>query len=181
MRWLGFVICAVIVLTLQTTVAWRLDLRGARPDWLLVLAIFFALHARSADALIGAWLLGAAADVMSIERFGLLSGCYGLATLAVYAVRDYVFRDNPLAHFVLTFAAAAAVGAATMAYRGAVVDGGWRAGAFAAGGSILLGAAYTAVWAPLVHYVLLKFPRALGVRAPRRSYRPRWASRARHV
>ena len=75
MRWLGFAICAGLALTLQTTVAWRLEIRGARPDWMLVLAVFFVLHARTLDALIGAWLLGALMDNYSMARFGLLSGC----------------------------------------------------------------------------------------------------------
>ena len=172
MRWLGFAVCAVIALTLQTTLAWRLAIQGARPEWLLVLAVFFALHAQSADALIGAWLLGAAMDLMSVGRFGLLSGCYGLATLAIYAIREYVFRDNPLSHFVLTFLAAAAVGLAEAGYHVAIINGHAATGALAATGHILLGAAYTAVWAPPVHYVLLKFPRALGIRAPRRGFRP---------
>ena len=70
MRWLGFAICAALVLTLQTTVAWRLEIRGAQPEWMLVLAVFFALHARSVDALIGAWLLGALMDNYSMARFG---------------------------------------------------------------------------------------------------------------
>jgi len=170
MRWLGFAICAVVVLTLQTTLAWRLEIGGVRPDWMLVMAVFFTLHARSMDALIGAWLLGAAMDVYSIARFGLLSGCYAVTMLAVYAVREYVFRDNPIAHFVLTFISAAVIGMASMVYR-VVTVGGADSGVMATVGTLLLGAAYTAAWAPPLHYVLLRFPRFLGVGAPRRSFR----------
>lgn len=178
MRWLGFAICAIIVLTLHTTLAWRLAIRGVRPDWMLALAVFFALHARSMDVLIGAWLLGAAMDIMTIEHFGLLSGCYAVATLAIYAARDYVFRDNPLTHFVVTFAAAVAVGSAMMTYRIVVAGGaGSDSGLIASAGNILFGAVYTAVWAPPLHYVLLKFPNWLGVLAPRRSR----SARTRHV
>ena len=172
MRWLGFAICAALVLTLQTTVAWRLEIRGAQPEWMLVLAVFFALHARSVDALIGAWLLGALMDNYSMARFGLLSGCYALSTLAIYAARNHVFRDNPLTHFAVTFVAAAAVGAMVAVYRVAV---GGEAGSSvpAAAGSVLLGAVYTAVWAPPLHHLLLKFPGLLGIRSPRRGYRLR--------
>ncbi len=179
MRWLGFAICAVVVLVLQTTLAHRLDIRGARPDWMLVLAVFFVLHARSMDALIGAWLLGAAMDVMTIENFGLLSGCYAVAVLAIYGVRDHVFRDNPLTHFALTFLSAAAVGVLTTLYRVLFIDGASLRVMPLVGG-ILFGAAYTAVWAPFLHHVLLKFPHLLGIRGPRRSYRPR-LKRARRV
>ena len=52
MRWLGFAICAVMGLTLQTTVAWRFEIGGARPDWMLVLVVFFALHTRSEEGLL---------------------------------------------------------------------------------------------------------------------------------
>ena len=180
MRWLGFAICAVLALTLQTTLAWRVEIRGVRPDWLLVLAVFFALHARSMDALIGAWLLGAAADVMSIERFGLMSGAYAVATLMIYSVREYVFRDNPVTHFMATFVAAVAVGTLEALYR-FVVGRGAFTGAMSAGGGIVLAAAYTAAWAPLLHYVLLKFPDLLGIRRPQRSYRGRRVPRASDV
>ena len=172
MRWLGFAICAGLALTLQTTVAWRLEIRGARPDWMLVLAVFFVLHARTLDALIGAWLLGALMDNYSMARFGLLSGCYVLSTLAIYAVRDSVFRDNPLTHFVVTFVPAAAVGAMMAVYRMAA-GGEVHSSVLAAAGSILFGALYTAVWAPPLHHLLLKFQGGLGLRSPRRSHRGR--------
>ncbi|MCK4657909.1 MAG: rod shape-determining protein MreD [Phycisphaerae bacterium] len=180
MRWFGFAICAVVVLTLQTTIAWRLEVRGARPDWMLVLAVFFALHTRSMDGLFGAWVLGAAVDIMSIERFGLISACYGASALAIYATREHFFRDNPLTHFMLTFVCAAIIGVVTTIYR-AVAVGVVGGGVPAVGGGILLAAGYTAAWAPLLHYALLKFPRLLGVGAPRRSYHTRRGSRTRHV
>ena len=168
MRWLGFAICAVVMLTLQTTVAWRVAIVGVAPEWMLVLAVFFTLHARSADALIGAWLLGAAMDVMTIERFGLISGCYGVSMLAIFSVREYVFRDNPLTHFALTFAAAIVLGAVLATYHtlmGHQID----PGTLGVGGRILLASVYTAAWALPLHYVLLKIPHLLGVHPPRRS------------
>lgn len=180
MRWLGFAICAVIGLTLQTTVAPRLEIGDLRPNWLLCLAVFFVLHARTMDALIGAWVLGAAADVMSIERFGLLSGSYAVCTMLIYSVRAYVFRDNPLTHFAATFVAAIGVGLLETAYR-LVLGRGALGGFTGALGGIVLGAAYTAAWAPPLHYVLLKIPDVLGILRPQRSYRGRRVPRGSDV
>ncbi|MCP4589883.1 MAG: rod shape-determining protein MreD [bacterium] len=182
MRWLGFAVCAVIVLVLDTTVAPRLELRGVRPEWMLVLAVFFALHARSSDALIGAWLLGAAVDVMSVERFGLLSGSYALAALAVYAVRESVFRNNPLTHFAITFAASVIVRAVGAVYAGTVLAGTQAPlGAWQVTVGVICGAAYTAAWAPLVHHLLLRYPPLLGVLPPRRTSRRRRAGGGKRV
>jgi len=58
MRWLSFLLLGVVLLTLQSAVAPRIELLGARPDWLLVVVVFFAMHAPPRDAVIGAWIIG---------------------------------------------------------------------------------------------------------------------------
>jgi rod shape-determining protein MreD len=165
-RWLAFIVCAIVVLTLQATVAERMEWRGVRPDWVLVLITFFALNARNTDALLGAWALGAACDLMSVERFGLLSLSYGLVALLVYAIREYVFGEHPLTHVCVTLVAcvlmqtmlagyrAAAYGPPSPSFANLMVEGVWTG-------------LYTAVWAPVIHGGLLRFSRVLGVRTPR--------------
>ena len=65
MRWVVFLVLAVPILTAQSALSQRMELFGARPDWLLVLVVFVALHARRHDAVLGAWVLGMAADLMT--------------------------------------------------------------------------------------------------------------------
>lgn len=179
MRWLGFAICAGMGLTLQTTVAWRLQIGPARPDWMLVLMVFFALHARSEEGLIAGCVLGLLSDLMSIERVGLLAMLYGLSALVLFLVRDYFFIDHPLTHFFLTWVAALGVGLACCFYRsvfGPAGSSGWAFSTF----EVMLGAAYTGLWAIPAHRVLGYFPKLLGVRVFRSGARGR-ALRPKHV
>ncbi len=167
MRWLTFGVLAILVVSLQVTIAPRLTWFGARPDWVLVLVVFYALHAPTDRAILAGWLAGALADVMSIERFGLLSISYGLAALAVCAVREALFTRHPLTHLSVTLVA------------GLLVQGIWTAFRLATGtGSapfwpLLWGWVYTALWAVPMHWALLKTPRLLGLRAGLASRRSR--------
>lgn len=162
MRWLTFVICAVAVVTLQVTIAPRVEYLGARPDWILVLAVFFALNGRSVDVLIGAWVLGATADLFTVERFGLLALSYALAALLVYGVREYLFREHPLTQFSVTFAACLAIHIGLVIYRFGVF--GLSSGSLGVlAREPLLASLYTGLSALPVHFVLLRLHGLLGV------------------
>jgi rod shape-determining protein MreD len=167
MRWLTFLILAVLTVSLQTTVASRLVWFQASPDWVLVLVVFYALHARADQAVAAGWVVGALADLLTIERFGLLSLTYGLIAAAVCMARAWMFTRHPLTHFGVTFAAALAAAFAWSAYRAALgipgqgfLTSGWWC-------------VYTALWAPPLHWLLLKAPGLLGLRTLRR-----WSSPA---
>ena len=103
MQWLAFLITAILTVTVQTTLAPALTVGGVRPDFILIAVIFFALHGRGLDAVIAGWALGFAADLQSVQRFGLMALCYALVAYGVYAIRPYLFRRHPLAHFLVTF------------------------------------------------------------------------------
>ena len=77
MRWLTFITLVVLVVSLQSTVAGRLTCLGAAPDWVLVLVVFYALHARAAQAMAAGWLAGAAIMVL-LSAAGVRSGQYFL-------------------------------------------------------------------------------------------------------
>jgi len=156
-----FTVLAVVVVSLQSTVAVRLAPFGWRPDWVLVCVVFYALHAGQAEAALAGCILGALAGVMSLERFGLLALCYGLTALGVGAIRELVFTRHPLTHMSATLAAAALVQMMWLVYRLAV---GLPAGAV---GPMLGSSVHTALWAVPFHAVLLKAPRLLGIRHAR--------------
>jgi rod shape-determining protein MreD len=169
MRWLGFAICALFALTVHSALAPRLELFGARPDWLLVLVVFFALYARGADAVVGAWIVGACADLMTLERVGLLSLSYGFAALAVVGVREYLFRYRLQTQFLVTLIAGLAIRLVWGLYRFvAYPEAGWTGWAILV--EVVVGAVYTAAFAPPVHKVLLSMPRMLGLPKPRYTY-----------
>lgn len=180
MRWLGFAICAILFLTLQTTVAWRFQIGQARPDWMLVLAVFFALHARSEEGLVAGCILGVLADLMSIDRFGLLTLLYGLSVWVLFKVRGYFFLDHPLTHGFLTFVPALMIGLALSVYQ-SWVGGIPSRGLTVSFIEVVFGAAHTGLWAVPLHRVLAKFPRLLGVRVSKGARASAGSLRARHV
>ncbi len=169
MRWTTFVIVAAVLLTLQTAVAPFLEVGGVRPDWLIIGVVYFALYARAKDGIIAAWAIGFCADLMTVERPGLISLSYALAALCVTSVREYVFRYRVMTQFTMTLCICLLVQTAWMFYRRimytpaqpAWVD--WSAGA-------LLVSLYTALWAPLLHRLLLRLSRLLGIARPRYSH-----------
>jgi len=169
MRWVTFLVLAVLVLTLQSVVAPRLELLGARPDWLLVVVVFFALRAAPRDAVLGAWVLGACADLMTVDRFGLLALSYGLAGAAVVSVREYLFRSRPFTQFVVTLLVSLPLRFTWLLYRRMLYD---PAGSFFVDMAIdvLAASVYTAAWAPVWHAVLGRMPRIFGLPRPRYTF-----------
>ena len=169
MRWATFVIVAALLLTLQTAVVPFLEIRGVRPDLLIVGVVYFALYARSRDAFIAAWIIGFCADLMTLERIGLISLSYGLAALCVISIREYLFRYRALTQFTMTLFICLLVQTAWIAYRrimyapAQLIWTDWFFGA-------LLVSLYSALWAPPLHRMLLKFSRSLGIARPRYSH-----------
>ncbi len=169
MRWWPFILLAGLVLTLQSAIAPRLALYGVRADWVLILVVFFALHGRRTNAVIAAWSIGFCADLMSIERVGLLALSYAIAAWFVGSFRDYLFRRRALTQFVVTFAAAFLLQMAWLVYRRVVFAHGpnlsveWAL-------SLIAAPLYTALWAPPVHRALLGIAPWLGLPSSRYSF-----------
>ncbi len=169
MRWLTFAVLAVMALTLQAAAAPRLELFAARPDFLLIVVLFLSLYAPPNDAIAAAWILGACADLMTIERFGLIALSYGLTAMSVTSVREYLFRYRLVTQAVVTFAAGLLVRTAWMVYYhglyGATVPWftDWVVGA-------VLASIYTTALAPPTFRALLPMSRSLGITRPRPGY-----------
>ncbi len=169
MRWLTFGILAGICLVLQTALAPHLAIAGVRPDWMFVLAVFYAMLGPWPDACIAAWILGLLVDLASANgggygHIGLYAFAFGGTAWLILQVRELVFPEHWLAHTVLTFLGALLVQAAVAAYRSvtmpsgpALATGVWMYG--------LLTALYTTFWAPYFHWVLIRLRRAAGLRA----------------
>lgn len=167
MRWITFSVCALVMVTLQSAVAPRMSVLGVRPDWLLVAVVFFALYVPLVDALLAAWIIGACADLMGLERFGLLSISYGLVAVLVFSVRDYLFRYQGTTQFCITLIACflvRALWAPYLVWMYPQADWGF--------GSLLLEgmatALYTALFAPFLHKFGVGMAGAFGL--PKRRY-----------
>ncbi len=169
MRWVSFFTLAVGVLTLQSALIPHVELLGARPDLLLVVTVFFAMHAKWRDALVASWAIGAMADLMTIERFGLLALSYAMSAVIVASVRDFLFRYNAFSQFMVTAVAASLVGLGWLVYQRIM---------FALSSSfvtdavvlLLLTPVYTGLLAPPLHAVLLPMSRVFGLTPPRYTF-----------
>ncbi len=169
MRWLAFAILSLIVLTLQTTVAPRIGLNSARPDLLLIVVVFMSLYAPPSHAIAAGWILGVCADLMTIERFGLISFSCGLSSWIISSIREYLFRYRVVTQAVVTLTACLFVRTGWMLYyhnlyepsgplpRDWLING-------------LVASAYTAVLAPFAFGLLLRMARPLGIARPRYGY-----------
>lgn len=169
MRWVSFILFAALVLTLQSTIAVRFTLWGTRPDWLLAVVVFLGFRARRFDAVVGAWVLGALADLMTVERFGLLALSYAAAAMLIVSVRDLLFRDHGLTQFVVALIVSLMLQTVWLLYRRVLYDPAmplFQDIALA----VLLGSVYTALWAPLFHAILLPLSGVLGIPRPRYSH-----------
>ncbi len=166
MKWLALTIAIVGCVVLHTTLGPRLAIGRVRPDLLVVLVVFIAMHVRGVDVIAWACMLGMLADLQSIERFGILALSYSAAAALVYALRSHVFRSHPLAHFAMTFCAGCIVQVLLLLYYVLVVGvggGSWSS-------QLLLGvgiAMYSAALAPAVHALLLRAAPWVGVDVPR--------------
>ena len=115
MRWIVFIILTFLVLVLQVTFGAFIRLRGlvihgVGPDLLAILGVFVALNARSAaDAMLAAWTLGFALDLMAIggpgggTAVGPMALGYVLASAAVYRLRGALLTERILAQVFITF------------------------------------------------------------------------------
>lgn len=169
MSWIGFVIVTLLTFVLQSAVAPRLELWGARADWLLVITVFFAMHSSGARAIAAGWLIGLLVDASTIERAGLMSMSYGVCALLVFVIRDHVLRFQWISQAIVTGLACGALRLLWFIYRRGVygaMDGAMST--FAT--DVLLASLITGVWAPLFHFVLLRFAKPLGVKRPRHIY-----------
>ncbi len=162
MRWLTFALLAVVTICFQTTIAPRLGAFGCYPDFMLILVVHYTLHARSADGLLAGWLLGLLVDLTGVQGLGLVAVVYGLLALGIWPIRDLVFTKHPLTHFSLTFLTCLV---AQLALRGYFhlaypLTGSPIHALLPSVGS----AAYTGLCAVVVHRILLRFSRGLGLR-----------------
>lgn len=169
MRWLPFILMAGAVLTLQATVAPRFELHEVRPDWLLVLVVVIALHAGMADAALGAWIVGACADLMTIERPGLVSLSYLAAALVVTSAREFLFRHRWLTQFAVTLVMCFLVRTGWLVYR-RMLYSSFESPWVDAWTDVVLCSVYTAAWAPLLNWAVKPMARVLGLERPRHSY-----------
>jgi rod shape-determining protein MreD len=169
MKWVPFVILAVVTIVLQTTIVNQtLVIREICPDWMFILAVHYALHGPWPDVAIAAWILGLLVDLQTGDptgtgTIGLFAFSYGLAACAILRIRRALFREHFVTHIVVTFIFAFCVQFVAQLYFV------WRppteAARHVSSGLMmaLLTAVYTAFCAPYLHWALLRLRRWTGL------------------
>jgi rod shape-determining protein MreD len=163
MRWLTFAILASIGLVFQTALAPHVAIRGIRPDWMLSIAVFYALLGTWPDACIAAWTLGLLTDLASAnEHIGLFAFSYGGTAWLILKVRDLIFPEHWRAHAALTLFAALLVYLVAAGYR-ALTHGAALPSLRSPWMFAIWTAVYTTAWAPILHYLLVHLKRLTGL------------------
>ena len=105
MHWLTFSIVAYLCTVIQSALLYKLELFSvhARPDLLLLAALFFILWWDGGEALIAVWILGFCRDLISAVPLGVSALVFSGVAMAVMAARRIIFRDNPLVQVALAF------------------------------------------------------------------------------
>ena len=178
MKWFPFAILAVIGIVCQTTLVplIRLDwFESGRigPDWMFILAVYYALWGPWPDAAMAAWILGFVLDLFTLQtggRVGLHAFCYGAAAWGSIRVRHVVIRSHPIAQFLIALVFATGIEVATLLYRCWSVPGpgpyvAWHAG--------LLSAVYTSICTPPLLWILTRLTWLTGLRPESRPIRHR--------
>ena len=154
---------------MQSALAPRFELFGARPDWLVVVVVFFALYARAKEAIVGAWMLGFCADLMTIERLGLVAFSYTATALFVTLIREYLFCHRPDTQVVVTFIACLGIRIVWLVYRRALYDPA-ESIFYDVTVQVVMVSAWTALWAYPIDKLLWAASRLLGLPRPRYSH-----------
>jgi len=178
-RWIFFVMLAYVAVVVQTTVGGLLVIHTAwvgpvAPDVLAMVAVFVAMAVRNrADAGLACWVLGLGLDLASgpgaTTVVGPMAFAYGLGGLAVFQLREALFRDKIVTQVVMVLFFAAATHALWITLQALVTRSlTWNEYGNALLQAVMLGA-YSGVLAPFVHAVLLRYERIVLIVPSRRS------------
>jgi len=103
MRWLRFAVLILFVTILQAGLLADMDVK---PDLLLILLVFFAIHCNISEAIIASFTVGFAADIIGLTMGPQIISFGLFGTLLAYLHRVVTIRKMPyqaLAIFVVGF------------------------------------------------------------------------------
>jgi rod shape-determining protein MreD len=163
MRWLPYLILAYLFLGLQVGLNGFVEVRGATPNFVLLLVVFLGLNGAREPVLMGGFLLGLMQDLFTQQPLGTWAVAYSLVGASVWSTQEIVYPKHPLTHFCLTLLGGILAGVVLTVH-------GWlyplihghESGVGAAGmaGVYMASALYSAILAPIVLGVLQRLRKA---------------------
>ncbi|HYE21506.1 MAG TPA: rod shape-determining protein MreD, partial [Tepidisphaeraceae bacterium] len=171
MRWISYFLLAYIALGCQVALGGYMEVKGAAPNLVLLVVIFITVNAPREAGLLGAFLLGAMQDLMTIYPLGTWAVAYALVAMFVISTQEYVYREHPLTHFSLALSGGVICGVFLTIHgwvypklHGAAVLGAEGEGALRP----FTGLMYTAILGPIVLGILQRMKRTFAFKAIRR-------------
>ncbi len=166
MRWIPFAILVYLALVVQTAVAPFLSLHGVQPDFVVILAVYYALVAKPPDAMLACWIIGLASDLAGLSfaghgNVGVRALSLGLISVLIVKVRELTFRDSVWSQLVFTFATKACLSILVGLH--ALYVAGAALGLNEILARSFYEAVYAAVLAPYGHWMLRQLRGPLGV------------------
>jgi rod shape-determining protein MreD len=102
MRWLPYFILAYLALGLQVGLRGFVEVRGATPNFVLMIVVFLAINAAREPVLIASFLLGIMQDLFTQQPLGTWAIAYSLVAASAWSTQEIVYPKHPLTHFSLT-------------------------------------------------------------------------------
>ncbi|HPF38240.1 MAG TPA: rod shape-determining protein MreD [Phycisphaerae bacterium] len=166
MRWIPFIILLYVGAVVQTTIAPVVEIRTIRPDLLMILAVYYALHAQRYDALLACWCVGFLIDLTSIgyashSNVGIHAVAMGLAGILIVGLRDYTIQDSPFTQMIYCFLMKLFVTSVMVLHMAYILDVEGVTFRFLAIG--FWEAVYTGLLAPYAFWALRRMRAALGL------------------
>jgi len=163
MRTFAYLILAYIALGVQVGLTPFLRLGGAPPNFVLLAALFIALNAPRESALLGCFGLGLMQDLLTQQTLGLYALSYGLVGMFVMGTQTLLYRDHPLTHVLVTFAAGILVMVVFLVYSIFRLPPEQRFEV----GKLIVSVLYTTVLAPFVLGLLQRLRKMFGFQSRR--------------
>jgi rod shape-determining protein MreD len=162
-RWPIYFILAYLAAGLQLGLGDYLSLAGARPNLMLIAAVFIAINAPRDAALLGCFALGVMQDLLTLDRLGLHGLAYGVFAMMASGQATGNIRTNAFAHFLFALVGGLVTAMVMLSY--SRIHGPSRSI-----GVELWGALYTALLAPLVIWALNRLRSYFSFEPARRRY-----------
>ena len=101
MQWLITAALFLLMLAAQATLAPRISLLDARPDFLIVLVVQMALVSPRLDSIVWSWAMGLVADLHDGNPVGVLALTYLLVAVVTQRIRTEIFAGHIVTRLLL--------------------------------------------------------------------------------
>jgi len=100
---ISFVLVIFVFLILQVVISEKIALGGIKPDFFLILLVFFALRKDLKFALVLGFILGLLRDIFSGGILGISAFGFGLCGLIIGKYARFVYKEGIFSQLIIVF------------------------------------------------------------------------------